>query len=167
MRLFSYALLISALALAASPAALAQRAHGSVAGAAKGGGVTEEILSLEREYDRAYARHDAEAFERMHTDDFRMTARGKVATKAEILARLRDASRPLDVIESLTSDDVQVRAYGGTVVTTGRWKRVSKSAEGKDTSAEGYFTRVWVREGGRWRMSVAHYSPLAGAAGRS
>jgi ketosteroid isomerase-like protein len=43
-----------------------------------------------------------------------------------------------------------------------RWKRVSKNAEGKDTSAEGFFTHVWVRQGGRWRMSVAHYSPVAG-----
>jgi ketosteroid isomerase-like protein len=132
-----------------------------------GAGFTEEILSLEREDDRAYARHDAEAFERTHTDDFRMTARGKVVTKAEILARLRDARRPREVSKSVTSDDVQVRAYGETVVTTGRRKRVSESADGKDTSAEGHFTRVWVREGGRWRMSVAHYSPLAGAAGRS
>jgi ketosteroid isomerase-like protein len=165
MRLMSYAVLISALALAASPAALAQQAHKSVP-SLNVGGVTEEILSLEREYDQAYAHHDADAFERMHTDDFRMTARGKVATRAEVLAQLRDANRPRDVIESLTSDDVQVRAYGDTVVTTGRWKRVSKSAEGMDTSAEGHFTRVWVRQGGRWRMSVAHYSPIAGTAKR-
>ena len=149
MRLMSYLMLMSALALAASPAA------------AKAGDVTEEILRLEREYARASARYDADAFERMHTEDFRMTARGKVAGKVEILAQLRDASRPRDVIESLTTDDVQVRVYGDTVVTTGHWKRVSKSVDGKDTSAEGFFTRVWIRRGGRWQVVVAHYSPGA------
>ncbi len=80
---------------------------------------------------------------------------------AELLARLRDKSRPRDVIESLTTEDVRVRDYGQTAVTAGRWKRVSKDAAGKDTSAEGFFTRVWVRRGGGWQLAVAHYSPAA------
>jgi ketosteroid isomerase-like protein len=95
-----------------------------------------------------------------------MTARGKVAGKAEILAQLRDASRPRDVFESLTTDDLRVRVYGDTVVTTGRWKRVSKSTDGKDTSAQGFFTRVWVRRDGRWQIVVSHYSPDASVAKR-
>lgn len=77
MRLTSYLILMSALALAASPIA------------AKAGDITEEILRLEREYDRAYARAAADAFDRMHTEDFRLTARGKVAGRAEILRSLK------------------------------------------------------------------------------
>ena len=161
MRLIKQVLLMSTLTLAASAGAFGQGAHKAAAG------VADEIRRLEREYDAAYARHDVEAFERLHTEDFRMTARGRVAERAEILARLRDASRPLYVVESLVSDDVQVRIYGDTAVTTGRWKRVSKNAEGKDTSAEGHFTRVWVRQGDRWRVSVAHYSPVAGTGKQS
>jgi len=155
MRLINHVLLMSALALAASSAAFGQGAHKAEAG------IADEIRRLEREYDRAAAQNDAEALGLLQTDDFRMTARGRVMTGAEFLARVKTNNPPRDVVESLTTNDTQVRVYGDTAVSTGRWKRVSKSVEGKDTSAEGFFTRVWVRRGGRWRMSVAHYSPMA------
>ena len=164
MKLINYVVLMFALTLAASSSALAQEAHKTVAGGLKDGGVAEEIRQLEREYNEAFVRPSAEQMERLHTDDFRMTARGTVATKAELLARLKDTSHPRDVIESLTTDDVQVRIYGDAVVTTGQWKRVSKDAAGKDTSAQGFFTHVWVRRNNRWQMAVAHYSPMAAPA---
>jgi uncharacterized protein (TIGR02246 family) len=166
MKPMRHLLLISVLALAASTAAAGQEARMSADGGPQAAGVAEEILRLEREYDQAYARHDAEQFERIHTDDFMMTARGRAVTRAELLARLRDPGARLDKIESVTAADVRVRAYGDTVVTTGRWKRASKSADGKDTSAQGFFTRVWVRRDGRWLLAVAHYSPDASVAKR-
>jgi ketosteroid isomerase-like protein len=150
--------------LAAVPAAFAQESNlggSKLAAGAEKTGAAEEILRLEREYDEASKRGDAEAVARLHTEDFRVTARGRVIEGAELLTRLRDKSRPRDVIESLTSDDVRVRDYGQTIVTTGRWRRVSRDAAGKDTSAEGHFTRVWVRRGGGWQLAVAHYSPMA------
>ncbi|HLL77059.1 MAG TPA: nuclear transport factor 2 family protein [Pyrinomonadaceae bacterium] len=165
MRLSNRVLFASALVLlAASPAALGQGTYSGGAGSAAGApkaGVAEEILRLEREYAEASKRGDAEAYERLHSEDFRMTARGRVTERAELMARVRDRSRPRDVVESLTEDDVRVRDYGQTVVTTGRWRRVSKSPEGKDTSAEGHFTRVWIRRGTGWQLAVAHYSPVA------
>ncbi|HZI19405.1 MAG TPA: nuclear transport factor 2 family protein [Pyrinomonadaceae bacterium] len=167
MRLTNHVLTAFAFAfvmLAASPAALGQETYSAGAGAAGGApkaGVAEEVLRLEREYAEASKRGDAEALDRFHAEDFRMTARGRIFERAEMMARARDKSRPRDVIESLTESDVSVRDYGQAVVTTGRWKRVSKSPEGKDTSAEGHFTRVWVRGGSGYRLAVAHYSPVA------
>ncbi len=145
--LFAFALTL----LAAAPAAFGQESRAAA----------DEILRLEREYEEATRRGDAEAVGRMHAEDFRVTARGRVTEGAELRARLRDKSRPRDVIESLTTEDVRVRDYGQTAVTTGRWKRVSRDAAGKDTSAEGHFTRVWVRRGDSYQLAVAHYSPLA------
>lgn len=164
MKMMRHALLISALALAASSAARGQEARMTAnGGGPHAAGVAEEVLRLEREYDQAFARSDAEALERLHADDFTMTARGRVTTRGELLARARDRGAARDVIESLTTEGVQARVYGDTVVTTGRWKRLSKSADGKDTSAQGFFTRVWVRHDGRWLMAVGHYSPSAAA----
>jgi ketosteroid isomerase-like protein len=120
--------------------------------------VAEEILELERAYHRVFIRPTPEDIERLHTDDFMMTARGMVTTKAEALARLRDRTHPPSIVESLTPDDVKVRVYGNTAVTTGRWTRISKDAEGKDTSAAGFFTHVWVKQNNKWLVSVAHYS---------
>jgi len=156
MKTMNQLLLVISLALIASSAAYAQQAPLTTGDQTTARG----IVTLEREYDQAYVRADAKALERLQTSDFRMTARGRVMTGTELLARLKDTSHPRDVIESLTTDDVQVRVYGDTAVTTGHWKRVSKNAEGKDTSAEGFFTRVWVKQNGTWLMSVAHYSPI-------
>lgn len=166
MRLSNRLLFALALTLLAAPAATfgqeaLAKGNKIALGAPKFAGVEEEIARLERQYNEAYRRGDAQALERLHTEDFRQTARGRVTTRAEVLARLKDAARPRDVIESLAEDGVQVRDYGQTVVTTGHWKRVSKSVDGRDTSAEGYFTRVWVRRGSGYQLAVAHYSPAA------
>ncbi len=109
MKRITHVVLMFALAAVGSSSALGQKAL------AKGGktmtsgpqatAVAEEILQLERMYDQAFIRPTAEEMERLHTDDFMMTARGKVTTRAELLARLNDPNHRRDVIESLTTDD--------------------------------------------------------------
>jgi ketosteroid isomerase-like protein len=168
MKRITYVVLMFALAAAASSSALGQKALAeggkTMTSGSQATAVAEEILQLERMYDQSFIRPTPDAVERLHTDDFMMTARGKVTTKAELLARLNDPSYQPNLIESLTTDDVKVRIYGDTAVTTGRWKRVSKDAEGKDTSAAGFFTHVWVKRHKTWLMAVAHYSPFAAPA---
>lgn len=165
MKRITYLLLTCALVATTSALALGQGALANSGKTTVGGPhadtAAEEILELERAYHRVFIRPTAEDIERLHTDDFMMTARGMVTTKAEALARLRDGSNAGSVIESLTPDDVRVRVYGDTAVTTGRWTRVSKDAEGKDTSAVGFFTHVWVKQNNKWLVAVAHYSPSA------
>jgi ketosteroid isomerase-like protein len=164
----THLVLMFALTATASSVCLGQKelAKGgeAIASEPQAASVAEEILQLERIYDKAFIRPTAEDMERLHTDDFTMTARGKVTTRAELLARLHDPSYRPNVIESLTTDDVRVRNYGDAAVSTGRWKRVSKDADGKDTSAAGFFTHVWVKRNKTWLMAVAHYSPVAAPA---
>jgi ketosteroid isomerase-like protein len=170
MKPITHVVLMFALAAAASSFALGQKASAKVENTMTSGphadSVAEELLQLERAYAQAFIRPTAEDMERLHTDDFMMTARGMVTTKAELLARLNDPGRPRQVIESLTTDDLIVRIYGDTAVTTGRWKRVSKDTEGKDTSAAGFFTHVWVRRNKTWLVAVAHHSLRADQAKR-
>ena len=153
--------LLIAFTLTLSTAALAQGSNPAIAATGSSGvTVSEEILRLESEYDQAYKLGAGEKIKRFHTDDFTITIRGRSLTAAEYIV-LSNSSQPRDVIESLTTSDIKVRDYGDTAVTTGRWKRVSKSAAGQDTSAEGFFTRVWVKRNNKWLMAVAHYSPVA------
>ena len=152
--------LLIAFTLTVSTVAFAQASNPAIAATGSSGiTVTEEILRLEREYDQAYKLAAAEKMKRFHTDDFTITIRGRSLSAAEFVAQ--QTNQPGDVIESLTMSDTKVRDYGDTAVTTGRWKRVSKSATGQDTSAEGFFTRVWVKRNNKWLMAVAHYSPVA------
>jgi len=161
MRTIKNLTLLIAFILTLSTVAFAQGSNPGIAATTSSGvTVNDEILRLEREYEQSYKLESAEKMKRFYTDDFTITIRGRSLTAAEFAAQ-DNASQPRDVIESLTTSDIKVRDYGETAVTTGRWKRVSKSAAGQDTSAEGFFTRVWVKRNNQWLMAVAHYSPVA------
>lgn len=163
MKRITNATLTLALAVVASTCALGQTAQSKTGNTMTAHrhvtAVEHELVELERAYDQVSMQPTAEQLDRLHTDDFTMTARGRVTTKAELLARTRDPKRPAYLIESLTSDIVKIRVYGDTAVITGRWTRVSKDSAGQDSSAAGFFTHVWLRRNKRWQLAVAHYSP--------
>jgi ketosteroid isomerase-like protein len=121
-----------------------------------------QIMKLETEYAEASKKLNAADFDRLETEDFMVTARvpARIVTKAEYEARLRDPNFKRGTIDSLINDDVKVRVYNETTaISTGHWKRVSRDADGKDTSLSGRFTHVWVKQNGRWLLAAAHYSP--------
>lgn len=126
------------------------------------GKIVEQIMKMEAENIEASKKPSAEEFDRMETADFMVTMRipPKIVTKAEYLARLKDPNFKRGTTESLINDDVKVRVYGDdTAIVTGSWKRVSKDADGKDTSAAGRFTHVWVKQNSKWLLAAAHHSP--------
>ena len=162
MRTIKNLTLLIAFTLTVSIAAFVQGSSPVIAVTASSGvTINEEILSLEREYVEASKLGAVEKIKRFHTDDFTITIRGRSLTAAEYNELFNNPAQPGEVIESMTTSDIKVRDYGDTAVATGRWKRVSKSAAGQDTSAEGFFTHVWVKRNNKWLMAHAHYSPVA------
>ena len=124
--------------------------------------IIEQIMKLEAEHAEVSKKLDAEGFDRFYAADFMVTARipPKLVTRAERLAQLKDPNFRRGTVESLTNDDLKVRVYGDdTAIVTSAWKRVSRDTDGKDTSASGRFTHVWVKQNGKWLLAAAHYSP--------
>lgn len=124
--------------------------------------IIAEIVRLEADYIESSKNLRAEDFEKFYAPDFMVTARipPKISTNEQRLKTLKDPNFKRGTVESLTNDDVKVRLYGGsTAIVTAHWKRVSHDAEGKDTSASGRFTHVWVKQNGKWLLAAAHYSP--------
>ena len=111
----------------------------------------EEIKSLEQERNRAILNGDAAALDRMTADDYTfITLRGEMRTKSEIVKGFQSGSFKY---EARQISDLNVRVYGNTAVVTGRSNQ--KGAEnGKDYSGDYRFTRVYVRQNGRW-LTVA------------
>jgi len=63
--------------------------------------------------------------------------------------------------DSRELSDLNVRVYGNSAVVTGRVTQKS-TENGKDTSGENHFTRVYVKEKDRWVVSVAQQAtPIA------
>ena len=116
----------------------------------------EEIRALETARNEAIVHGDAAALERMTSDDYTfITLRGELRTKAEIVkgfstGAFKYASREIS--------DLNIRVYGDSAVVTGR--STQKGAEnGKDYSGDYRFTRVYVKQNGRW-LTVALQATL-------
>ena len=118
--------------------------------------VEREILRLEDARNQAVIHGDVTALDRMTSDDYTfITLRGELRTKSDILKGFASGSFHY---ESRQISDLKVRVYGDTAVVTGR--SVQKGMEnGKDYSGDYRFTRVYVKEKGRW-VTVALQTAL-------
>lgn len=111
----------------------------------------QEIRALENERNQAILNGDAATLERMTSDDYTfITLRGELRTKSEIVKGFQSGSFKYD---SRTISDLNVRVYGDTAIVTGRATQKG-SERGKDYSGDYRFTRVYVKQNGRW-MTVA------------
>jgi ketosteroid isomerase-like protein len=118
--------------------------------------VEREIKSLEEARNEAILHGDVAALDQMTSDDYTfITLKGELRTKADILKGFASGSFHY---ESRQISDLKVRVYGDTAVVTGR--SVQKGMEnGKDYSGEYWFTRVYVKQKGRW-VTVALHTTL-------
>ena len=139
--------LVFLLAAAAAPA-FSQTAAGKS---------EQAVRQLERERVEAMLRGDAAFIERNYADDYLTTsAEGLVRGRSEVAADYRSGALRY---ESMTHDDVRVRLYGSTAVVTG-FDTVRGRDRGQDVSGRRRFTRVWVKQGGRWRLVSNHVTRL-------
>ena len=53
--------------------------------------------------------------------------------------------------DAYSSSNLQVRVYGDTAVVSGRMKR-SRRFQGQSVDDNWQFTKIYRREGGRWRV---------------
>jgi ketosteroid isomerase-like protein len=92
----------------------------------------------------------------MTSDDYTfITLRGDLRTKSDIVKGFQSKSFKYD---SRTISDLRVRVFGDTAVVTGR--STQKGTEGgKDYSGDYRFTRVYVKQNGRW-ITVALQATL-------
>ena len=116
----------------------------------------DEIIKLEEARNQAVLLGDVAALGRMTSDDYTfITLRGEMRTKTDILKGFASGSFHY---ESREISDLTVRIYQNTAIVTGR--SVQKGMEnGKDYSGDYRFTRVYVKQDGRW-LTVALQTTL-------
>jgi len=147
-------LVIAALVITAAPNALGQKQS---ARRDQRGGVEQAIRRLDDERIQAQIHADAAALDRIYADDFiGVGPSGTVRTKPQVISDFTSGDLKF---QSITTDDVQVRVYGNTAVETGR-STMNGQDKGKAVPRDNRFTRVWVKQQGRWRLVANHYSSL-------
>jgi uncharacterized protein (TIGR02246 family) len=119
------------------------------------GGVEQAIRQLDHERIQAQIGADAATLDRIYADDFiGVGPSGMVRTKPQVIADFTSGELKF---QSITTDDVQVRVYRDTAVETGLSTMVGQD-KGKAVPRDTRFTRVWVKQRGRWRLVANHYS---------
>jgi uncharacterized protein (TIGR02246 family) len=117
--------------------------------------VGQAIRQLDNERIQAQIGADAVALGRIYADDFiGVGPSGTVRTKAQVISDFTSGDLKF---QSITTDEVQVRVYENTAVETGLSTMVGQD-KGKAVPRDTRFTRVWVKQQGRWRLVANHYS---------
>jgi ketosteroid isomerase-like protein len=122
-----------------------------------------EIAAVEAELRAAQLGADVAALDRLISEDLLFIGPdGALASKAEDLAAYRDGVMRVSAHEP---EDLRVRRVGTDVAVVALRARMSGSYAGAPFSVTARYTRVWAREGGRWRIVGGHVSvvPIARA----
>ena len=119
--------------------------------------VEQTIRQLDNERIQAQIHADATALDRIYAEDFiGIGPSGTVRHKPQVLSDFTSGHLKF---QSITTDEVQVRVYENTAVETGLSTMVGQD-KGKPVPRDNRFTRVWVKQQGRWRLVANHYSLL-------
>jgi uncharacterized protein (TIGR02246 family) len=119
----------------------------------------EQVRRLERAWLDAYEKHDAKAMNDIVADDFVITfPDGSMQTKGQIMASIKTPRQPGRPTPKFSTEDVQTRIYGNTVILMGRvvteWQR-----DGQTQSKEQQrYTDTYVKRSGRWQVVASHLS---------
>jgi uncharacterized protein (TIGR02246 family) len=117
--------------------------------------VEQAIRQLDKERIHAQINADAVALDRIYADDFiGVGPSGTVRSKPQVISDFTSGDLKF---QSITTDEVQVRVYENTAVETGLSTMVGQD-KGKAVPRDTRFTRVWIKQRGRWRLVANHYS---------
>src|SRR6266513_5244876 len=117
--------------------------------------VEQVIRKLDNERIQAQIHADPMALKRIYADDFiGVGPSGTVRTKPQVISDFTSGDLRF---QSITTRDVQVRVYGNTAVETGR-STMNGQDKGQTVPRDTRFTRVWVKQQGRWLLVANHYS---------
>lgn len=139
-------LLVSALALAASPASAAP-------------GDEAKLKAIEVAWGKAMVKADISALERIMAPEYVFQGGGpKPQTRGQMNADLKSGKQKL---ESYTVRDLRVRVMGNMAYVMG-YDDEKSSYDGKDTSGTYGFMDVFQRRNGRWVALATQGGKVAG-----
>jgi ketosteroid isomerase-like protein len=116
------------------------------------------LARLEADWNDAHVRGDAAALDRLFADDLVVVVPGmRPMTKADSLGVFASGRMKFNRYET---SETTFRVYGATAIATGRLMRVRVMA-GRSVEDDWRFTKVYVRQAGRWQVVSFHASNAA------
>jgi hypothetical protein len=123
--------------------------------------ITTEICKLENDADRAIVAHDRGFLAALFADEYQHTNFfGSVADKN---AEVNFFTSTNFTLKSATIANCTVHVYQDMAVASGVNIWTEASYRGRSLSGSYRFTRVYVRQKGRWQIATSHGSKIAPA----
>jgi ketosteroid isomerase-like protein len=120
--------------------------------------VQDELKRLENDRAQAVLKGDTAALDQMTADDYTViNISGQLLTKAQVFEAIKSGDLKYDQLEN---NDIQVRVYGDTAVLTGRTTQKGQF-KGKDISGQTRFTRVYLKQHGKWQAVAFQATRIA------
>ena len=120
------------------------------------GSVEQEITKLDRELMDATQRNDPTLMQRVALDRY------VFINPVGVVQEKGDTRGPK--IESIQTEDVQVRVHGDTAILIGRANVKGRFPDGPDISGPYRYMRVFVKQQGQWRLAAVQITAIAPAA---
>ena len=115
----------------------------------------QELKRLETVWNDAHLRGDAEALNKLWSDDLVVTTPDMpVMNKEEALAVWKSGKMKFDVYKT---SDLRFRVYGDSAVVTGQLERIRDSSSTKFED-DWRFTKVYIRRKDKWLVVAWHGS---------
>jgi ketosteroid isomerase-like protein len=115
-----------------------------------------EFNRLEAVWNDAHLNGDAETLDALWANDLVViVASMRLINKADALEMVRSNRMPFTKYET---SEIRVKHFTDSAVVTGRLLR-ERSMNGQTITENWRFTKVYVRSGGRWRVTSWHGSP--------
>ena len=106
-------------------------------------------------------RLDVEALDQIYADDIMVTAPiGICVDKPAVMTEVRQAAEKA-VLGRYDKDDLKVRAYGDTAVSSYRMT-AEATFEGTEIKRQLCITNVWMKRNGSWQIVARHTASLPG-----
>ena len=123
--------------------------------------VEKEIWKLEEELTQTEMRVDVEALDRIYARDIMVTAPiGICVDKPAVMTEVRAAAEKA-VVGRYDKDDLKVRAFGDTAVSS--YRMMAEAAfEGTEIKRQLCITNVWMKRNGGWQIVARHTASLPG-----
>jgi ketosteroid isomerase-like protein len=134
---------------AAKPApAAAGKSEAAPAGAKSAGTVSQTLMDLEQQWNKASKAGDADALASLLADDIAyLDSDGTMRTKSEVLARTKKAKWT-----TMELSDMKVTTHGNTAVVTGSWTGKGTDGAGKAVDGKEHWADTWVKQSnGKWQ----------------
>jgi ketosteroid isomerase-like protein len=118
----------------------------------------QELTRLEKVWNEAYVRSDADALDRLCAEDLVVTMTDmQVLNKQKAIGIVRSGKVEFRRYET---SELSIHMYDNAAVVTGRLQR-TRIAQGREVNDEWRFTKVYVRSAKGWQVVAWHASTTA------